>query len=105
LFDIDAGVDVLVRQDPPNAGTLKTVGSLNVNVAKITGFDIRTTRNGSQVNDWALAVFQLNGSTTSQLYVIDLATGNAQATGISSNELIRGLALVIDPRATEGRRQ
>lgn len=40
LFDVDSGLDVLTRQDPPNDGTLNTVGALTLDVADLVGFDI-----------------------------------------------------------------
>ncbi|NOT33231.1 MAG: DUF4394 domain-containing protein [Candidatus Eisenbacteria bacterium] len=40
LYDVDASLDVLVTQLPPNNGTLNTVGSLGANVDTLNGFDI-----------------------------------------------------------------
>ncbi|WP_248277198.1 DUF4394 domain-containing protein [Brasilonema octagenarum] len=68
LFGIDYNLDVLVLQNPPNDGTLRTVGNLGVNFAPIGGFDIFTDGQG---NDTAYA---LSGSV---LYTIDLSTGAA----------------------------
>ena len=42
LYDIDTRRDVLVKQDPPNAGTLVTVGSLRFPAGSVAGFDIVT---------------------------------------------------------------
>lgn len=42
LYNIDARQDVLVIQNPPNAGGLVTVGSLGMNVSSVLGFDILT---------------------------------------------------------------
>jgi uncharacterized protein DUF4394 len=39
LFDIDAGLDVLVTQNPPNDGVLNTVGSLG-GAQKVFNFDV-----------------------------------------------------------------
>src|SRR5262249_32935155 len=41
LFDIESGADVLVLQDPPNAGTLVTRGPLGVDMDDDGGFDIQ----------------------------------------------------------------
>jgi hypothetical protein len=71
-FDIDAALDVLVLQDPPNDGTLTTVGPLGVDFDEAAGFDIVTDEEG---NDRAFAA---SGST---LYAIDLATGTATRLG------------------------
>src|SRR6185503_3228958 len=40
LYDIDSGRDVLVTQNPPNNGTLNTVGALGVDTSDVVGFDI-----------------------------------------------------------------
>ena len=40
LFVIDAEQDVLALQDPPNDGTLNTIGSLDVDASGSTAFDI-----------------------------------------------------------------
>jgi len=69
LFGIDYDLDTLVIQDPPNNGTLKTVGKLGVNFAPTGGFDIVTD---SQGNNTAIAV---SGKT---LYTIDLSTATAK---------------------------
>ena len=71
LFDIDAGLDVLALQDPPNAGVLATVGPLGADFGPLAGFDI-VTENGA---DRAFAV------AGSVLYEIDLATGSAHSLG------------------------
>ncbi len=75
LFDIDADRDVLVRQGSdggapvsPNMGTLFTVGALGVDVSELAGVDIAGT--GA-----AFAVLVPAGSSASQLYAINLATG------------------------------
>lgn len=84
LFGIDYDLDVLVLQDPPNNGTLKTIGSLGINFAPTGGFDIFTDANG--VN----TAFAISGST---LYTIDLNTGAAKkVAALPSNGFI-GLAV------------
>jgi len=40
LYDIDSGVDALLIQNPPNGGTLNTVGALGINATDEVGFDI-----------------------------------------------------------------
>jgi hypothetical protein len=71
MYDIDARLDVLVRQEPPNAGTLSTIGPLGVDFAPETGFEIVTRPDGEH----AFAV------TGGALYTIDLATGAATRVG------------------------
>ena len=69
LFDIDTDEDVLAAQNPPNSGTLNTIGELGVDATAVLGFDILP---GS---DLALASMVVGG--TAGLYSIDLTTGAA----------------------------
>jgi hypothetical protein len=69
LYDIDANTDMLYRQDPPNSGTLVSVGVLGVNITGVNGFDIGGT---SGTGFAVLAV-----GTTASVYTINLATGAA----------------------------
>lgn len=87
LYDIDSNLDILVRQFPPNAGALSTVGRLGVNTTAEVGFDIAP-------NNVALAALQISGTTRSTLYAIDLTTGSAAVIApIGSNTVIRGIAI------------
>jgi hypothetical protein len=72
LFEIDAGLDTLVIQDPANDGVLRTVGPLGLDADDEAGFDIVTDPDGT---DHAWAAW---GRT---LYTIDLATGRATPAG------------------------
>ena len=80
LYDIDTARDVLVRQDPPNSGTLNTVGALGQNYDEPVGFDIAPGSNT------AYAALKQNGQNTTGLYRIDLASG--RATAVSENATI-----------------
>ncbi len=71
LYNIDGALDILVRQDPPNDGTLKTVGFLGIDTGVLVGFDIATS------NGAAFAALDIAGFGQSTLYQIDLVTGNA----------------------------
>lgn len=75
LFNIDSNLDILVLQNPPNDGTLKTIGMLNANFSPMAGVDITTDANGMNT------AFAVSGST---LYRIDLTKGAAQRTGTVS---------------------
>ncbi|BAZ52213.1 hypothetical protein NIES4103_48720 [Nostoc sp. NIES-4103] len=68
LFGIDYDLDVLVLQNPPNNGTLQTIGNLGVNFSPVSGFDIFTDSKGNNT------AYALSGSA---LYKIDLSTGAA----------------------------
>jgi hypothetical protein len=72
LYDIDFAKDILVRQDPPNNGTLVTVGPLGVDFTANSDIDIFSPNLGYAVN---------NNNTTSSLYRINLATGAATLAG------------------------
>lgn len=73
LYDIDTNTDTLFIQNPANAGTLVSVGSLGVDASGVNGFDIAR---GSNTGFAALTV---NGVTN--LYTINLATGRATSVG------------------------
>ena len=92
LYDIDVSTDRLLRQDPPNAGTLVQVGSLGVNAEGAGGFDI------ASFDDIALAALRVGGR--SGLYRIDLTSGRAQKLGeIDARFNIIGLAISTEPVA------
>ncbi|MBA3383174.1 MAG: DUF4394 domain-containing protein [Actinobacteria bacterium] len=87
LFALDAGRDFLAIQNPPNAGTLVSVGSLGVDAGDNAGFDI------SAVDGVAYAALQVSPSLSSSLYRINLATGAATLVGrIGGSTAIRALA-------------
>ena len=71
LYGIDPTLDVLVRQDPPNAGALSTVGNLGVDATIVRGFDIVG-------NDDAIAVMTTAGGVT-RVHRINLTLGTATA--------------------------
>ncbi|TGD83307.1 DUF4394 domain-containing protein [Hymenobacter wooponensis] len=69
LFDIDSNTDMLYRQDPPNAGTLVSIGALGVNTTGVNGFDI----GGTSGTGFAV----LTVGTTASVYTINLTSGAA----------------------------
>lgn len=87
LYDLDAGRDALVLQNPPNNGTLVSVGPLGVDIGDNAGFDI------SGVDGIAYASLQVAGGPASQLYTVNLTTGAATAVGrIGGKVPLRALA-------------
>lgn len=89
LYDLDTRRDLLVKQDPPNAGTLMTVGSLRFPAGSVAGFDI-VTAGGT---DTAYAALSLAGSPFTLLARVDLGTGQATVTGLAAfPNSLRGLA-------------
>jgi hypothetical protein len=87
LLEIDSDRDVLVLQDPPNDGTLATIGPLGIDFGPTGGFDIVTDASGRD------ASYAASGST---LYAIDLATGAARSLGMIGDGRISvvGLAAI-----------
>ena len=87
LYDIDSSLDILAIQNPPNNGTLNTVGALGFNTSDLVGFDI------SGVS--AIAFASLTGPTAgvSQLFTINLTTGAATLVGtIGGGAAIRDIS-------------
>jgi len=79
-------LDILVTQNPPNAGTLNSIGSLGVNAGSIAGFDISGT------SGIAYAALDIGG--LSSLYTINLTTGSASLVGgIGSGLSVSGLTV------------
>lgn len=72
LYDIDFARDVLVRQDPPNNGTLVTIGALGVDFGADSDLDLFSPNLAYAVNSSGAA---------SSLYRINLTTGAATLVG------------------------
>jgi hypothetical protein len=72
LYGIDSNLDILAIQNPPNNGTLNTIGPLGFDTSGEVGFDIATSGTG-------FASLQIGGLTG--LFTIDLATGAATSVG------------------------
>ncbi len=89
LYDIDSNLDALLIQNPPNAGTLNTVGALGVDTTDRAGFDI------SPGTGIAYASLTVAGTPTG-LYRIDLASGAATLVGAIADATILGEETVSD---------
>ncbi|CAN5912984.1 hypothetical protein BH23PLA1_BH23PLA1_19790 [soil metagenome] len=98
LFDIDSNLDILAIQNPPNAGTLNTVGSLGFNPGPTVGFDV------SDAGETLLSVDEsFSAFNTSSLYSINLATGAATLIGqIGSSLRVSGIAALPTPAISIG---
>lgn len=84
LFNIESGNDVLVRQDPANAGTLITVGALGFDIVPsggFTGFDISGATGTAYLVGNKLGT---GGLTAGSLYQVNLTTGAASLLGAVS---------------------
>jgi hypothetical protein len=85
LYDIDFARDVLVRQDPPNNGTLVSVGALGVDFSANSDLDIFSPTLAYAVNSTGAA---------SSLYRINLTTGAATLVGaFPAGALVTDLAI------------
>lgn len=76
LFNIDSGLDVLARQDPPNVGTLITIGRLGVNATGAVTYDIGP-------NGAGYAAFRRSGRRYTELFSVSTSTGRVRSTGRS----------------------
>ena len=72
LYDIDTLLNNLVLQDPPNDGTLQTIGDLGIDFDTLGGFEIVSAVEGDNT------AFAVSNTT---LYSIDLETGAAHSLG------------------------
>ena len=77
LYDIDPLLDTLLLQNPPNDGTLVTVGDLGIDFDVVGGFDIVSAAEG---DNQAFAV------SDAMLYSINLKTGEATDLGMIGDE-------------------
>jgi hypothetical protein len=90
LYDLDPASDRLLRQDPPNDGTLVPVGALNLNITGEGGFDI-DAKTGT-----ALGLYAVNGKPT--LFAVNLSTGAARPLAeYAANSAYSGLAIPTQP--------
>ncbi len=89
LFAIDSSVDALVMVNPPNAGTLITVGALGLDTSGLVGFDIAGN------DGTAYATFTANTGGASLLHTLDLGTGRATLVGAVGNaQPLRSIAVL-----------
>ena len=88
LYDTDANADSFLLQNPPNAGTLNSIGAVGVDLGNQTGFDIAGTDTFVPY-----ALFQQGGAAT--LYQLDFnRNGRATSTGLSLPGQYDGLAVL-----------
>ncbi|HEY0006704.1 MAG TPA: DUF4394 domain-containing protein [Pyrinomonadaceae bacterium] len=88
LFDLDSVLDILATQNPPNSGTLNTIGAMGIDASSLLGFDIAARDNSG------FASVIVTGGTTSSLYRIDLSNGAATLVGtINTTETVRDIAI------------
>ena len=78
LFTVDAARGSLALQDPPNDGTLRTVGRLRQRTTSAVGFDVYSYPNseGDTASNTGYASLRRGGP--ARLYKVSLATGRAK---------------------------
>lgn len=88
LFGIDAVLDMLVKQDPPNTGGLVSIGGTGEDITNLTGFDISTNGNAYVAIE--------RGGVPSWLYSINLSTGSMSLIGeIGAGMLLSDISVAI----------
>ena len=90
LYDIDTLLNSVVLQDPPNDGTLVTVGETGTDIDTLAGFDILSSTDGGNLG------YAVSNST---LYSVDLASGEATnlgEIGDSNADNLQGFTIVSD---------
>jgi hypothetical protein len=98
LYVLDSVLNSLAIQNPPNDGTLNTVGPIGLDLSSLAGFDIYTDAVG---NNTGYAVMQNATQGISRLYTIDLATGTSTLVGtVGGGDLLDGLAIGVVPEPT-----
>ena len=101
LYVIDSAQNSLAIQNPPNNGTLTTVGLLGIDASRFNGFDI------SGLNGIGYAATPAaSGCPAADLYTINLNTGLASLVGhiggAPDNYIITGLSVVAVPEPGAG---
>jgi hypothetical protein len=87
LFDLDTGSDRLVRQNPPNNGTLEDVGPLGVDLSPDAAFDIAPS------DGTAYAAGRIAGEQTDKLFTVNLGTGAATPVGPIGGARLSAIAI------------
>ncbi|GGG55939.1 hypothetical protein GCM10011378_35190 [Hymenobacter glacieicola] len=105
LFGYDEVLNVLVRQAPPNDGTLNTVGASGVTVTAGANVDMDIFSTAENVNT-AYLVAATGASTNSSLYSLNLTSGAATAPMLIGNGIaVRDLAIAGAAGVTTGTRR
>jgi hypothetical protein len=101
LYVIDSAQNSLAIQNPPNNGTLTTVGLLTIDGSRFNGFDIP----GFTSVGYA-ATPAASGGAAADLYTINLNTGAASLVGHigggSDDFIIKGISVVAVPEPGMG---
>jgi hypothetical protein len=95
LFDLDASLNQLVVQSPPNNGILAATGALGVDPGAVLGFDVysRLGDDGQTLDNRGFAVLLVDG--VASFHRVDLLTGRASRIGVLGDE-VTDIALPLD---------
>jgi hypothetical protein len=95
LFDLDASLNQLVIQSPPNNGILAATGGLGVDPGSAVGFDVysRLDKDGQTRSNHGFASLVVDG--TAGFFSIDLLTGRARSLGALGDTVV-DIALPLD---------
>ena len=94
LFDIDATLDQVVIQSPPNNGVLAPTGKLGLDAGVPIGFDIYTVRRaGVSIQNHGFAALTVNGAR--EFHRVNLLTGQALKVG-ALGAAVQDIALPLD---------
>jgi len=92
LYDIDVRQNVLVRQVPPNEGTLNTVGALGIDPLAGAQFDIAAGDSTAYAT-----MTTANDASASRLYTINLTSGAATDRGQIGSSAVQVQAMTVAP--------
>lgn len=102
LFGYDEALNVLVRQDPPNAGTLNTIGASGITATAGANIDMDIFSTAENTNT-AYLVATSGTSASSSLYSLNLTTGAATAPMMIGNGItVRDIAIAASAGVTTG---
>ncbi|GAB3306794.1 DUF4394 domain-containing protein [Hymenobacter tenuis] len=105
LFGYDEALNVLVRQDPPNVGTLTTIGASGITATAGPNVDIDIFSSAAGTNT-AYLVAASGASTNSSLYALNLTTGAATTPTVIGNGIaVRDIAIAAAGGVTTGTRR
>jgi hypothetical protein len=95
LFDIDATMDQVVIQSPPNNGSLAATGKLSVDAVGDVGFDIYSIVRGGKTSD--VKAFAAITTDRARFYRINLFTGRALLRGtFNQSQQVSDIALPLN---------
>ncbi len=96
LYFYDFGFNTLGIINPPNNGTLNTVGSSGITANNVTGLDLDITTNQGTGANTAYLSADVSGS-ANNFYTVNLTTGAATLVGTIGGGKITEMAVLITP--------